>query len=85
MKKLWKFKWDMTDCLCVGLFKATEEEVRNLIGKDVHFGEICGRHSDIEGTIEEGEITLVSEDPVVVNAVPEIGYNPLEYTSDCFE
>ena len=85
MQKLWKFEWYLPYSLCVGLFKATDEEVRSLIGRTIYLGELDGKHSDVEGEIEEGEITLVSEDPHVVEAVPEIGYNPMEFLPECFE
>lgn len=77
---LWKFHWD---CGRMGelssIFKATKGEVENAIGKEVNFGEALGKHSEVYGTIEEGEIELISEDENVVNVVPEVGYNPIEY------
>lgn len=79
MKKLWKFEWDSLYSFLGGLFVATDEEVQNLIGKEVWFGEYDGKHSEVHGTIEEGEITLVSENPVVVEAVGDFGLNPLEF------
>ena len=85
MQKLWKFEWDLEYGLCVGLFKATEEEIESLYGRTVYFGDIEGKNSDVYGEIERGDITLISEDPVVINAVPKIGCNPLEYLPECFE
>lgn len=82
MKKLWKFSWPMPYCWCVGLFRATEEEVKNAIGKTIYLGEIEGKHSEVYGEIEEGDITLVSGNPVIVFDVPEIGINPLDYLDD---
>lgn len=79
MVKLWKFEWD-SDCSFIGgLFKATDEEVENLIGKSIYLGEADGKHSEVYGTVEREEISLVSADPTVVVAVPEFGYNPLKY------
>jgi hypothetical protein len=61
------------------VFKATKEEVENAIGKEVDFGEILGKHSEVSGTLEYGECELISDNPLeVLNAV-EIGYNPLDY------
>lgn len=79
MKKLWKFKWDCCYAFVGGLFVATDEEVQNLIGKEIYFGEYEGKHSELSGIIEEGEITLVSDNPVVVEAVGDFGLNPLEF------
>lgn len=79
MKKLWKFEWDSLYSFLGGLFVAADEEVQNLIGKEVWFGEYDGKHSEVHGTIEEGEITLVSDNPIVVEAVGNFGLNPLEF------
>lgn len=66
-----------------GLFVASKEEVDNLIGKTVYFGEVLGKHSDIYGTIEPGEITLVNDAPEFIAIFKEnsmsTGFNPLEY------
>ena len=82
MKKLWKFEWDGDYAFIGGLFVATDEEVQNLIGKEVWFGEYEGKNSEVCGTIEEGEITLVSDNPVVVEAVGNFGLNPLDFIED---
>lgn len=79
----WHFYWDCGRQGDVeGYFKATKEEVENAIGKEVNFGEILGKHSEIYGTIEEGEIELISDNPIEVMNEIECGYNPLEYLSE---
>lgn len=85
-KYLWRFYWDCHRQGSVeGLFVATEKEVNDAIGKDVYFGEILGKHSDIYGTIEDGDITKIEVDSDVVNKlIPHLGvtwsgYNPLSY------
>lgn len=82
---LWKFYWDCgRQGSMRGLFVATEAEIKNILGKEVYFGEVLGKHSEIYGTIEEGEITKVDLDSETVEKVSEIlgytwyGYNPLE-------
>lgn len=85
MKKLWKFEWYGEYAFIGGLFVATDEEVKNLIGKQVYFGEYEGKHSEVYGTIEEEEITLVSDNPIVVEAVGNFGLNPIEFLNDCME
>lgn len=67
----------MIDGELIGLFKVTKEEVDNLVGKYLCFGEVLGKHSYVEGCVEDGEITLVSDNPLVVVDTKEIGYNPL--------
>lgn len=77
MKKLWKFEWDADYAFIGGLFAATDEEVKNLIGKKIFLGEYEGKHSKVYGTIEEDEITLVSDNLVVVETIGDFGINPL--------
>ena len=80
---LWSFYWDCgRQGEVEGLFKATREEVENAIGKEVYFGEILGKHSEVYGTLEEGEIELVSDNPIEVMNTTESGYNPLEYLEE---
>lgn len=77
---LWRFYWDCgRQGEVEGIFKATKEEVDAAIGKEVYFGEILGKHSEVYGEIEDGEIVLESDDPIVVKNAIESGYNPLDY------
>lgn len=85
---LWKFEWDCgRQGTLESLFVATEEEVKELIGQEVNFGEVLGKHSEVYGTIDEGEITQVDLDSETVEKVTAIlgdtwsGYNPLHYVS----
>ncbi|MEB3692742.1 hypothetical protein VDJ78_00335 [Bacillus amyloliquefaciens] len=70
------------------MFVATEAEVADLIGKEVYFGEIDGKHSEVYGEIEEGEIEKVALDPETVATVSTVlgdtwsGYNPLNYVEE---
>lgn len=71
-----------------GLFIATQEEVDKAIGKHVYFGEVLGKHSEVEGELYAHEITLVSSDQEKVCWLLDLlgscvsGFNPLEYISD---
>lgn len=77
---LWRFYWDCgRQGEVEGIFKAAKEEVDAAIGMEVYFGEILGKHSEVYGELEEGEITLESDDPLVVKNAIESGYNPLDY------
>lgn len=87
MKQLFKFNWD---CGRMGdvdsLFIATQKQVDALLGKDVHFGEILGKHSDVSGIIDKEDIINLNLDENTVEilraAVGEdtlSGYNPVEY------
>lgn len=72
-----------------GLFVASDADVANAIGKTVYFGEVLGKHSEIFGPLEEGDVTLICDDlddPDVVAMIEkydlETGYNPLKYLMD---
>jgi len=83
---LWRFFWD---CGCwgvlEGLFVATNEEVENIIGKEVDFGEVLGKHSDIFGDIAAKDIRKVNAKESFIHKGVEIfgrtwsGYNPIEF------
>lgn len=85
-KFLWQFYWDCGRSGSVeGLFVATEKEVKEAIGKDVYFGEILGKHSEIYGVLEEQDIGKVKVSSEAVEEIAKIlgttwsGYNPLDY------
>lgn len=71
-----------------GLFIATQEEVTQAIGKEMYFGEVLGKHSDVQGTLEAHEITLVSDDREKVDWLLGLcghsvsGFNPLDYINE---
>ena len=88
-KYLWRFNWDCgRQGELEGLFVATEQEVKSLIGQEVYFGEVLGKHSEIFGTIEENEVKKVDLDSETVEKVTKVlgdiwsGYNPLEYLEE---
>ena len=70
-----------------GSFWATPDELDKLLGKRVEFGEALGKHSDIGGVIEEGEITYKNIPADVVAKLAELkiditsGHNPIEYVA----
>lgn len=71
---LWRFHWD-----CGRHGSVEVEEVDAAIGKEVYFGEILGKHSEVYGIIEDGEIEIISDDPLIVKNATESGYDPLDY------
>lgn len=74
-----------------GLFIATQEQVDKAIGSEMYFGEVLGKHSDIQGTLEAHEIKLVSSDQDKVEWLLELlgenvsGFNPLDYIQESDE
>jgi hypothetical protein len=89
-KVLVSFKWDVGRMGDVtGLFVTTTEKLEGLYGKQVYFGEILGKHSEICGTIDPKEITIKATDPVFIDKLVEIigsetisGYNPFDYLEE---
>lgn len=86
MKKLYSFYWDcgrMGDLQ--GLFIAEEADVQKVLGKEVYFGEVLGKHSEVYGTVDNNDIEVVSEDQEKVEWLENLlgstvsGYNPLDY------
>ena len=89
MLKLYRFCWPRCWGVDVeGLFVEDSDVVENAIGSDVYFGEICGKHSDVYGTLDEEDLTVVSEDQEKINWLVDIlgrsisGYNPFDYIED---
>jgi hypothetical protein len=84
------FEWDCRRGGVVeGLFVTTPEKLAAAIGKQIYFGEILGKHSDVYGTLEIKDVTVKSRDQSFINTLVEIvgeenigGYNPLEYIEE---
>ena len=86
MKKLWKFDHCLCYAQCIGVFAATGEEIESIIGKEVSFGEIEGKHSEVCEVIERDDFEVLSEDPAIVNDKNfHFGYNPLTYYQEMNE
>lgn len=86
-KGLYKFNFDCGRMGELnGVFIADSKDVESVIGKEVYFGEVLGKHSDIYGTIDEGEIKLITDDPEIVSLMEEnnisTGFNPLDYVEE---
>lgn len=84
MRALYRFYWDCgRQGRVEGLFVAAVDEVAAAIGKEVYFGEILGKHSEVYGTLEAKDLTVVSEDQERIAWLVELlgaqlsGYNPL--------
>jgi hypothetical protein len=89
MKAIYKLHFDCGRMgVLEGSFVADTEEVKKLIDskKEVYFGEVLGKHSEISGRIEECDITLVTTEPKVVELFERhdlsSGYNPFDYIEE---
>jgi len=92
MKKLYKFYWDCGRQGDVeGLFFANEENVKSAIGREVYFGEILGKHSEVYGTLDKGDLEVIDlPNDVVELLIGKLGsnlsgYNPLDYIEEEYE
>lgn len=67
---LYRFLWEnYKDGNIECLFLAEQAEVDALIGKQVAFGDVLGRNSDVGGVIEENDFTLI---PLSENTLQEL-------------
>lgn len=89
MKKVYEFYWNCGGMGSVeGVFIADEEEVSSNIGKEVYFGEILGKHSEVYGTLGEEDLTVKTDNQEAVKVIEDIfgitisGYNPMDYIED---
>lgn len=84
MKKLYRFFWDCGRQGEVnGIFVAEEENIKESLGKEVYFGEILGKHSEICGELSEEDFEVLTDDQEFIKKFQEFGcasgYNPLSY------
>lgn len=91
MKQLYRFNLDcgrMGDL--DGLFVTTQEALNKALNKTIYLYEVLGKHSEIEVTISNDTLTLLSEDQEKLEWLLNInggfetisGINPLEYVEE---
>jgi hypothetical protein len=93
MKAIYELYWDCGRMGEVsGLFVADKDKVENAIGKQIYFGEILGKHSEVYGELERKDLEIKSEDQDFIAKFIEImgdgtvsGYNPLDYIEEEYE
>lgn len=87
MKGIYEFVWNYRRMgKLSGMFIADSEDVKNIIGKTVHFGEVLGKHSEIYVDMDEKDITLKTDDQDFIYEFEALmgegfstGYNPFDY------
>ncbi len=83
--KLYKFYWDCNrQGVVSGVFLAEPKEVAEAIGKQIYFGEILGKHSEVYGDLEEDDCKALDVSDEFVKEFAKqfpngFGYNPLQY------
>lgn len=71
-----------------GLFIADSADVKALVEseKEIYFGEVLGKHSEIRGSIGSEEITLVTDEILPVEIFEKYnlssGYDPFDYIEE---
>lgn len=87
MLKLYKFNFN---CGRMGniesVFIADDEAVKNIIGNEVYFGEVLGKHSEIYVELKERQFTEKSDNQELIKELGRIfdgatisGLNPFKY------
>jgi hypothetical protein len=67
------------------MFVTSRSELAAAYDKEVYFGEVLGKHSEIQGTLEEHDITVVTDDQdFIAKLVGYVGHRvsgmcPLDY------
>ena len=54
------------------VFIATDEEMKSIKNKNLYFGEVLGKHSEIIGTVDDNTIKLLSDNGTVVSVLLDV-------------
>lgn len=70
-----------------GTFVATDREVKAAIGKRAYFGEVLGKHSEIECSLAREHFAVLTDDQTFIDKAAEYGlipsgHNPLAYVEE---
>lgn len=82
--KLWKFRYSCRAGTLEGLFVATQKEIDKASKRTVYYGEVLGKHSDVELDLKPSYFTEQKVDPEALEKITASlgktwsGRNPLE-------
>jgi hypothetical protein len=74
-----------------GLFITTPEDLAKVCKTTIYFGEVLGKHSEVEMDFEMGDFKLLSTNEFYIRTLQRkfdtnshtlMGYNPVEYLRD---
>lgn len=90
MKLLVRFFWDCGRQGDVeGLFITDQKQLDSIYGKEVYFGEILGKHSEVFSTVDKEDIGIICDDQEVIGVLQKAingdtlsGYNPFDYLDE---
>lgn len=90
MKAIYKFEADYgRHGSLSGVFSCEKEEIKRLIGKEIYFGEVLGKHSEVIITLEKKHLTQVTTDENFIELFDKYGldngFNPLNYYEEEME
>jgi hypothetical protein len=87
MLRYMKFYWDCGRMGCLrGKFVVNQDEydrLMGLVGKQIYFGEVLGKHSEIYGKLKAEDLEMVCDDQAFLKKAQELGvdldsgFNPL--------
>ena len=74
MNGVYRFKFNAgRNGMLHGIFVADDKEIKTMMGRHLYFGEVLGKHSEIQGPLEEGDIELVTQDETFVKMFEALG------------
>jgi hypothetical protein len=85
MLGVYRLSFDLGRGTLFAIFVESEEKVKMLIESkvEVYFGEVEGKHSEVYGPIEQGELELLTNDESFVSKFQDLklatGHNPFDY------
>ena len=69
-----------------GVFVATPEEIESILGKQIYFGEVLGKHSEVFTTMEKKFFKKITTDENFIKLFEQYdmssGYSPFDYLED---
>jgi hypothetical protein len=86
-KELYKFDVRIGDATLSGMFISTEEEVSDLYGKEIYFGNVLGPDSEVAVRMSDDLFLKLEVSENVIDELEQncgtsiVGYNPLDYAS----
>lgn len=86
-KELYKFEVRVGDATISGMFISTEEEVADLYGKELYFGNILGPESEIAVEMDSDLFLKLDVSENVIEELEQncgtsvVGYNPFDYVT----
>jgi hypothetical protein len=78
MKKLYRYRENFGRMgTLVRIFLATDDEISDTLYKDIYFGEVLGKHSEIIGVLNEQTLELLTDDQEFIEKSLKIGLIPI--------